>query len=219
MYNAAILDMDGLLIDSERAIMRHWLEAAMECGSPLEVRHYLDAIGRRAEESDRILRDVLDSQFDVVKSKVDAKLTAADASAIFPLKPGVAQFMSELCARRIPCAVASSTETAEVRRRLKSVGILHYFSVVVGGDAVERGKPDPGVYLLAANLLGMQVQECIAFEDSDNGVAAAHAAGIDVILVPDVKVPSVRSRVLCHEEFTSMAQATSKIDGWFVSSI
>ena len=218
MYRAAILDMDGLLIDSERAIMRHWLEAADECGNPLEVRHYLDAIGRRAEESDRILREVLGSRFDVVKSKVDAKLTATDGSAIFPLKPGVAQFMFELSARQIPCGVASSTETAEVRRRLQSVGILHYFSVVVGGDTVERGKPDPGVYLLAANLLEMKVKECVAFEDSDNGVAAAHAAGIDVILVPDVKVPSERSRALCHGELTSMTQATPKIDGWFVSS-
>jgi beta-phosphoglucomutase-like phosphatase (HAD superfamily) len=83
----------------------------------------------------------------------------------------------------LPLAVASSSRATWVETCLKALGIRHYFDVVVGGDMVASGKPDPEIYLLAAHLLGTPPQECFAVEDSPKGIAAAVSAGMLAIAV------------------------------------
>src|SRR6202167_2247068 len=184
VFTAAIFDMDGLLLDSERVIMQAWLESAAAEGLSLSQPDFLFVVGCGAEESSARLTELLGSRgnFQLVRDRARAKLTVG-SGVVFPLKPGVLDLLAMLHQRGVPCAVASSTYVDEVRRRLAKVGVLDFFQAVAGGDEGSRSKPDPAVYLLAADRLGVLPVRCLAFEDSDHGARAAQEAGLRVVMV------------------------------------
>lgn len=113
--------------------------------------------------------------------------------------------------------MASSTIAMEIKHRLRNVGVLDYFSAVSGGDEVPRGKPDPAVYELAAKRLGVSPDACLAFEDSENGVAAATAAGMQVVMVPDLRPPSAAAAERSFYRLNTLHEALEYVPLWFGS--
>lgn len=211
-FDAAIFDLDGLLIDSERAIMNAWIDAARDAGVDIPAERYRSIIGQAAPQADRFLTDMLGSAetFSRVNAAAQARLAGGGG---FPAKPGARQVLGDLAAIGLPCAVASSTALAKVTRRLAAVKLDHHFQSVSGGDEVPCGKPDPAVYLLAARRLGVAPERCLAFEDSLNGATAARAAGMQVIVVPDLAPrpqPGVALEVLA-----SLEDARVHLRRWF----
>jgi beta-phosphoglucomutase-like phosphatase (HAD superfamily) len=108
--------------------------------------------------------------------------------------------------------VATSTETALATRKLRQAGVLDYFEVVIGGDEVSRGKPEPDIFLLAAERLGSHPDDCLVLEDSGPGLHAAVAAGMRVILVPDRAEPAAEMRALAYAVTESLAEARTVIE-------
>ena len=211
-FAAAIFDMDGLLLDSERVIMEAWLTAAKAEGFALSRQGFLTVIGAGYDESRRRLTELLGNAqaFDTVGRHAHRLLTS-DTTVIFPAKPGALQIVSLLHERRIPCAVASSTRISDVRHRLEQVGLLPFFQALAGGDEVRDSKPDPAVYLLAAARLGVMPQRCLAFEDTDRGARAAHAAGMRVVLIPDLHSHEFEG---AYMRLVSLDQALHHIEHW-----
>jgi HAD superfamily hydrolase (TIGR01509 family) len=216
VFTAAIFDMDGLLLDSERVIMQAWLTSAQEEGINLSEPDFLLVVGCGAEESHARLSGLLGGHgsFQSVRDRVRARL-AAQPGVVFPLKPGALQILALLRQRGVPCAVASSTYVDEVRHRLAMVGVLDLFQAVAGGDEVSRSKPDPAVYLLAADRLGVPPGQCLAFEDTDHGATAAHAAGLRVVVVPDLRAHDFGA---AYMTLSSLEDAALHIDRWFSDS-
>lgn len=216
MFSAAIFDVDGLLIDSERAIMRLWLRATADLDRPMTESDYIPTIGRAAKESAAILIERLgQSVFERTYSRVQTEIETSDAAQLFPPKPGAREILDRLRAKGIPCVVASSTVSVEVRRRLHAVHLLGFFDAVIGGDQVALGKPDPALYRLAAGSLKTLPAKCLAFEDSDHGITAATAAEVSVILVPDIKEPALASRQNSLATVASLTEAIQHVDRWF----
>jgi beta-phosphoglucomutase-like phosphatase (HAD superfamily) len=211
--------MDGLLIDSERAIMRAWVAGARELGIVLAEDDFVQCVGRAAPESDAILTGILGSReaFDAAGTRARALLReeAAGGDPVFPLKPGAFALLGALREAGVPCAVASSSRVAEIRHRLGAVGVLDFFQAVTGGDEVPRGKPDPAIYLLAASRLDAVPADCIAFEDSENGAKAAQAAGIRVVVVPDLRHPAPEVLARSHHVLSSLDDALAHVPHWF----
>jgi HAD superfamily hydrolase (TIGR01509 family) len=203
-FKAAIFDMDGLLIDSERIIMQACIEAAQQVGITYTHAEYVELIGRAGPDSTRIMVEQLggESSFNLVMQGLDAVL--AERNNTFPLKPGVSELLKHYQANNIICSVASSSATHHISHRLGQVGVLDYFSHITSGQEVVLGKPNPDIYLLAIKKLGLKVEECIAFEDSETGARAAIAAGLKVVVVPDLKQPSDYVREHCHQVVTSL---------------
>jgi beta-phosphoglucomutase-like phosphatase (HAD superfamily) len=215
VFAAAIFDMDGLLLDSERVIMQAWLASAQEEGLALSRPDFLQVVGRGAADSYAMLTRLLGghSGFQAVSDRARAKL-APQAGVVFPLKPGALRLLTLLRQLGVPCAVASSTHVEEVRRRLAQVGVFEFFRAVAGGDEVPRSKPDPAVYLLAAERLRVPPGQCLAFEDSDPGARAAQDAGLRVVLVPDLRAHEFDSAFM---KLASLEDAVVHIDGWFTA--
>lgn len=218
--HAALFDMDGTLVDSERVILNAWLASSRELGVPLDPVQYSQVIGLNDEESNQLLITLLggESTFQSVRALARNKLQAPPTEAVFPLKPGVVSLLSELSHRNVPCAVASSSTSAEIEDRLTRNRVRHYFGAAAGGNEVNRGKPDPAVYLLAASRLGVAASQCIAFEDSEHGAAAAAAAGAKVVLVPDIKVPSAELAASVYMVLRSLDEAVPLVKTWFAAS-
>lgn len=211
MFSAAVFDMDGLLIDSERAIRNAWQSAALERGITISTSQYTAVVGRASAEADAALASFLGGReaFDETRQVVLSRLK------YFPPKKGAAEFLSCLKKRAIPCAVASSSSASEIKRRLEAVGFLEYFQTFSGGNEVPKGKPDPSVYLLAAQRLGVSPEKCLAFEDSQNGIKSAVSAGMKVVAVPDIINPDTST---CLIELGSLIQAAEHIETWFPSA-
>jgi HAD superfamily hydrolase (TIGR01509 family) len=186
-FRAAIFDMDGLLVDSERVTLRAWIDAARALNCVLAEADYLQVVGRASPESDAMLAAMLGGRamFDKVLREVAARLADTGPEPLFPIKPGAAVLLQSLRAAGVPCAVASSSRRDEIAHRLGRVDVLHHFQALAGGDEVERGKPDPALYRLALERLGLRPDETVALEDSPHGITAARAAGIVCVAVPN----------------------------------
>ena len=207
--NAAIFDMDGLLLDSETICLNTFIEACKEVGYDADIAVYLQGIGCNQERSKQILIEGHPADFPYTEiKKIWHQLYVAEAyDKPVPLMPGVISLLEKLTRANIVLAVATSTSYELAVKKLENANILHYFGVVVGGDQVEQSKPFPEIYLKAVGLLNCPVSQSIAFEDSVNGVRAALDAGIEVVQVPNLIAPSAEVISWGHQIVDSLAQA------------
>jgi beta-phosphoglucomutase-like phosphatase (HAD superfamily) len=184
---AFVFDMDGLLFDTERLSRQALYAAADEMKIPLAEDAFLELIGRRMGDiTQRLAVRMGDEALAVSLVECSEKHYQAYLAQGVPLKDGVAELLVWCADHGRPCAVATSTRTAKAEYKLASTNLRGFFRAVIGGDQVAQGKPAPDIYLRAAAELGMAAAQCGVFEDSEPGVRAAHAAGAQVVWVPDL---------------------------------
>ena len=218
MYTAVLFDMDGLLIDSERAIGAAWMALAQRRGIDFSEAIYAETVGLDSAKSNVVLARVFGNLEAVQTARHEVKeiLRSKAPAERFPLKPGAKVLLERLHRQGIPCAVASSSARHEIEERLSAVGVLNFFQVVAGGDEVASGKPDPAVYRLAAERLGVLATDCLAFEDSLNGARAVLAAGAGLVLVPDLIIPTADIIASSVRVLHSLDEAIPEGPRWFV---
>ena len=109
-------------------------------------------------------------------------------------------------------AIASSGLYTTIERRMKHHGLFDYFDVIVSGDMVTKSKPDPEIFLLCAEKLGLPPAEITVFEDSQNGIKAAHAAGMRPVMVPDLVAPEKEVAALAYAVCSSLFEVKEKYE-------
>lgn len=187
MLRAVIFDVDGTLLDTERIYMQAWKDAAAELGYVMtdEVLRKTRAVN--AKDAAKIFEREIGNGFSYEKTRpIRVRIAEEIIHRESPiLKPGVLELLTFLQQKGIRLAVASSTNTKTTKEHLEINGIADQFEVIVGGDMIERGKPNPDIFLKAAELLGEAPENCIVVEDSPAGIRAGTAAGMKAVLVPD----------------------------------
>lgn len=187
-FAAAIFDMDGTLLATEQLAARAWPLAAQALALEFDTALPLAMIGHNAACCTKMITDRHGHDYPVA-ALMDAthrQLDALMAREGIALMPGALALVEWLSAAGLPMAVATSTRRARATLQLGNAGLLRHFCAVVGGDEVTQGKPAPDIYLEAAARLGVAPATCLALEDSAPGYRAAHAAGMTVVLVPDI---------------------------------
>jgi HAD superfamily hydrolase (TIGR01509 family) len=195
---AALFDMDGLLLDTEAVYIRAYRAAAetFEVEMPLALCHAM--VGSTGPRREGIIQDHYGPRFDAARFQLCFREHAqAMMEDGIPVKPGARELLAYLGDRGLPLAIATSARAVTVDRHLGRAGLRHHFSAIATRHDVERTKPHPDVYLEAARRLGVAPQHCVAFEDSNVGLTAAHAAGTMAIMVPDIVPPTEESRAKC----------------------
>ena len=122
------------------------------------------------------------------------------------MKTGVREILNFLQEAGYKIGLASSTKYESVIHHLETTGIREYFSVIVTGNMVEHSKPQPDIYLLACEKLGVKPDEAYAIEDSPNGIRAAHRAGMKPIMVPDMIKPDEEMKELSYQIFENLIE-------------
>jgi HAD superfamily hydrolase (TIGR01509 family) len=193
---AVVFDMDGLLVDSERVFRDSMFAVSRAQGRELPLEVFLAMVGSPREASVRVATRHFGPAFDV-EAWFEAVSAHAHAQmdADIVLKDGVVELLDTLEEMGLPRAVATSSSHSSVTRQLGS--LEHRFQAVVAHGDYALGKPHPDPFLTAARRLGVAPGDCLALEDSHNGVRAAHAAGMMTIMVPDLLTATDEMRSLC----------------------
>ncbi|WP_432840687.1 HAD family hydrolase [Dactylosporangium sp. CA-092794] len=184
--DALVFDFDGLLMDTESTLLECWRAEWRHHGLRLdETRFFADHGGDVTEQRYADLAAAVGPNYDRVASHA-RRIAHRDAlHARLGLAPGIREWLDEAGVLGLPVAVASSSPRSWVEGHLVRSGDLDRFAVRAFGDEVPGHKPDPGVYLLALRRLGVAPGRAVAFEDTPHGVAAAKAAGLRCIAVPN----------------------------------
>jgi HAD superfamily hydrolase (TIGR01509 family) len=211
--DAVIFDMDGLILDTEPLYRRVWQAAAGECGYRLSDAYFLRLVGRRSADCRRMLLEDFGPQFPLERVLDCARRHHKRAfNGPIPLKSGLIELLDDLDRRRLRRAVATSTDRRRASTQLGAAGLLERFEHLTTGDEVEHGKPAPDIFLAAASKLGVPPNHCLVLEDSEPGIAAAHAAGMMPVMVPDLLQPCDTTRMQCRAVLPSLHQVCALLD-------
>lgn len=187
MIDGVIFDMDGLMFDTERVWATLWEPALATLGLCYKEGLDVAARGTAGDSMRAVLRRFYgpDCDTDGIIEALHAQAEKAFAAPP-PKKPGLDEILTWLDAQHIPMVVASSSRMASILHHLNGWDMTHYFKAVISGEQFSASKPDPEIFLHAAEALGTVPGRTLVLEDSYNGVRAGAAGGFVTVMVPDM---------------------------------
>nr|WP_295740434.1 HAD family phosphatase [uncultured Acidocella sp.] len=210
---AVIFDMDGLLLDTESLAMAALVSAGQALGYDMKDEFCYLMIGAPADKCRALVTEKYGADFPLERyfATQEQHLRELVDAGKMQLKSGVIEILDELDRQGIKRAIATSSSRLRTDHHLQLAGIAHRFQDIVTRDDVTRGKPNPDPYLKAASLLGVAPDRCLALEDSYNGVRAAVAAKMRVIMIPDLLPATDEMRKVAHRIVTSLHDAVTHL--------
>lgn len=206
--DAVVFDVDGTLFDTEALSRGTWFEIGTKMNCLPVWERYEEFIGRPRPDIRDHLREIMGPDFPaedfllICSRRSQEKMEQNGV----PMKPGVREILDFLAQRHIPMALATSTGGERTARRLELTGLGHYFREIVTGDQIHRGKPDPQIYQVACQRLGVDPARALAVEDSRNGILSATAAGLPTVMIPDLIPPDAELEEKIFRRFDSLAE-------------
>ena len=208
-----IFAMDGTLIDTERVSQSSWCRAASDLGITLSSEILHAFVGCSIPNA----KEIINAEFgdpDLTERLFEhqAGIFMEAMERDLELKPGAAEAIAAAKERGLGVALATSSGREYSTNNMTRFGLMDSFDVTVFKEDIENHKPAPDVYLVAAERLGVDPAQCIAVEDSFNGVRAGAAAGMHVVMVPDYNEPTDEIRELCAEVLPSLTELPAALD-------
>lgn len=202
MVEGVIFDMDGLMFDTEPLWTDAWYIVLPEFGVPEVPPALPDAMrGSSGETAYAIMRSYIGQDADApaiwarMKEEVHKMLERGVVK-----KPGLDELLAFLAERKVPMAIASSSPHNIIEMDLRNAGVRDYFEFIVSGEDVDRPKPDPQVFQVAAERMGVEPTRTLVLEDSLNGVRAGAGGGFVTVMVPDMIAPTDEIRAIYTKE-------------------
>ncbi len=209
MIKALLFDMDGLLLDSERVVQYSWNVAGKQLGYGKVGEHIYKTLGMNVTGRIAYFKQALGEEFPYDEFQAlsrKAFFEVADNEGI-PLKQGAKELISYAKQMGYRIGLVTSSRREYAVDILTKAGIFHYFDGCMFGDMVTKSKPDPEIYRKSAEILGVRPEYCIAFEDAPAGVESATAAGIDVIMIPDLVKPDEETKMRAWKVLDTLDEA------------
>ncbi len=210
---AVVFDMDGVLFDTEKLGFAAWDYASEKMHIPPAGELAYKTLGMNVSAVDKMLKMHYGTEFDIKKFHNLCREYTYDyfGKHGVPQKPCLKKSLNSLKAGGFKIALASSTSREGVYRNLKDADIENYFDAVICGDMIERSKPEPDIYIAAAEKLGISPCRCFAVEDSKNGILSAHSAGMNVIMIPDLWQGDRKTDKLLYAKCADLESAAERI--------
>ena len=208
-----VFDMDGLMFDTENLTYTLQKPILAERGIDYTLDWYKQTVGKRSEDIILMFRELCGDSFNYEAFRAQCREAYQKYTDEFgvPVKEGLFELLDYLKAKGIKIALATSTTEPSAARTLKISGTLPYFDALVCADDVKRGKPYPDPFIKAAEKLGLNPENCLALEDSINGIKSAYSAGMVTVMIPDLIEPSDEIKPMCKKIFPSLKDVISII--------
>ena len=215
MICAVIFDMDGVLIDTEKHYNAAWCQAATEAGFPFTREHALLLRSCEAKEGEKLMQGIFGPSFDYYAIRERRRELVRERLAQYGLEKKPEETLRFLRAKGIKTAVATATALDITKSHLTTIGVCDLFDSIVSAKNVAHGKPEPDVYLYACEQIGERPQDCMAVEDSPNGIMAAYRAGLRTVMVPDLTQPDeelTKYLYACVNSLSDLCELVDKED-------
>ena len=188
---AVIFDMDGLMLDTEKLLVKYWCEAAHRLGFPMEREHALALRSFSRKFAAPKLKEWFgeDCDYQQIRDLRVKLMNEYTDKYGLEKKAGLDTLLDYLGKNGYRAAVATATDVSRAAKYLKQIGVYDKFEQIICGNMLENGKPRPDIYLYACEKLGLPPENCMALEDSPNGVKSASSAGCITVMVPDLTPP------------------------------
>jgi HAD superfamily hydrolase (TIGR01509 family) len=203
-----IFDMDGLILDTEKLYLEFGLEVFSDFGCTITEEVILGTVGLNDESTRAYYSDYLGKSvdFDGIFRKIDEKLLSASINKEIEIKKGFFALIDYLEKNNIKKVVATSSSREKAEFMLKNAGIYEKFDFLVCGDEVKNGKPDPEIFLKAAEMINADVRNTVVLEDSYNGLRAAKSANMIPVMIPDLLEANVEVSEFIHKEIENLEE-------------
>jgi HAD superfamily hydrolase (TIGR01509 family) len=201
-----IFDMDGLMLDTEKLLMKFWIKSANDLGYDMKPEHVLGIRSLAGKYAAPKLQKLICEDFDycaVRNHRIELMNDYISKNGV-EKKPGLDKLLNYLKSHGYKIAVATATDKPRAEKYLTSVNVLDYFDVMVCGPMVKNGKPEPDIYLKACEELCLNPKECLALEDSPYGILSAYRAGCCPVMIPDLSQPDVQTQELLYKKLDSL---------------
>lgn len=193
---AVVFDMDGVIFDTEKAVIEVWKEVASRHGIPNIEYYCRECTGVTAVAARQKFKEIYGDKYsyDELRAEKTGMVMDRFRKGLIDIKPGVHTIMETLKENKILIALASSTRRAAVIEELTMTGLIKYFNEIITGDMITNSKPAPDIFIKACDELGVAPQDAVGIEDSYNGIISSHNAGLYTIMVPDLLEPTEEIR-------------------------
>ena len=212
---ALLFDLDGLIFDSEKVYYRCWKQAGEDCG--FSIPHETLLALRSCDST--VARERLEGSlgekggYDQIRARRKEIMKPYLVSHDPEMKDGVTGFLEKVRAYpHVRKAVVTQSRMEDKEAMLRKAGLWQYFDEIVCAEDVRRGKPFPDIYEYACRKLSLKPEECIAFEDSPNGIVSAHGAGVNTVMIPDMSQPDEELSGICFGVFPTLEESFSAIE-------
>ncbi len=214
MIKAVIFDMDGLMFDTERLAVPTWQRISRELGYEMPAEFVINMFGRNVSAISADIKKTFGEEFDTElgwKLRKQYVTEWIDKHGV-PLKPGLKELLKYIRQKGLKTAIATSTDLHLVEHYLNLSGLTDYYDGIVTGQMVAQGKPAPDIYQKAARVINVNPKDCLALEDAPAGIRSAKAAGMQVIMVPDMVEPTKELKNIMTKECQSLHEVISFIE-------
>ncbi|MBH2001776.1 MAG: HAD-IA family hydrolase [Moraxellaceae bacterium] len=211
----ALFDMDGTMFDTERLRFQTLKQASNELiGQEFSDENLMQCLGLSAKASEQLAQKFYgtDVPYTSIRKRADEIELAFVRQNGVPIKKGLIQVLERLRKSGLRMAVATSSRRAIAEEYLINANVYKFFDLLVCGDEVEQGKPHPEIFITAAQRLNLQPQQCLMFEDSENGINSASEAGGVTILLKDIKEPSDQMLAQTRFYYQDMNECLNALD-------
>lgn len=215
MIKAIIFDMDGVIFDTERLALEGWLNSSKAIGYEISQDIILRTRGLNAEKTKEFLQGFFRTEEDYNNCRTNKQeyiMNYISKNGI-PKKEGLIELLNFLQIENYKIAIATSTGRDITLYYLRCAGLLEYFDQIICGDEVFKGKPEPEIYIKAANKLGISPENCMVLEDSQYGITSAYRAHMKPVMIPDLGViTDCKTKALLYAEVNSLADVIDMLE-------
>ena len=212
---AVLFDMDGVIFDTERIYLEDWTKVFEKYGYKMVKDTYISVMGRGRKVVKEVFRKEFGQDLPIEEMYIekDALLNEAIVNNKIPLKEGAIKILNFLGNNGYKIALATSAKRERVDKQLNGANIQEKFDAIVCGDDIINSKPDPEIFLKAAEKLSVKPEECIVIEDSPAGIKAAYNAGMIGLHVEDLKEADSSILNYCYKNFKNLSEIKEYIKG------